>query len=355
MDALSSTRRRTLLQAAGAAAMLAACGEPRALPAPAGLHVFDGLAMGAMYRVKLVAPGISPARLAAARAAVAGALDGVVAKMSLYDTASELSRFNVHASTAPFAVSPDTVRVFELARGVSEASGGAFDITVAPLVDVWGFGPDKHRYVPPEDVRRAALARVGYRLLAVDVRARTVVKATPDVSADFSGIAQGYGADLAARALEALGFDRWLIDLRSEIRARGLNAEGQPWQVAIEQPEPGPPRARLALPLSDLSLATSGDYRIFFVQDGRRYSHEIDSASGAPTRHALACATVAMPECALADAWATALYVLGPDRGPALAESLGLAAHFVVRNQSGYRDISTRAFAALGARMLFRT
>lgn len=352
MDAWLSTRRRTVLEAAGAAMLLAACGGPREPREGAALHVFEGLAMGATWRVKVCASGASAQRLAQARAAVADAIGGVAAKMSLYDPASELSRFNAHASTAPFALSADTFAVFELAQRVSTASGGAFDVTVAPAVDAWGFGPDKHRWVPPERVQRAARARVGWRRLLLEARTRALAKAVPDVCADFSGIAQGYGVDRAASALDALGFDRYLIDMRSEIRARGLNAEGRGWQVAIEQPDAAPPRARLALPLSGLAIATSGDYRIFFEQDGKRYAHEIDPTSGAPTRHALASASVVMPECALADAWATALYVLGPERGPALAESLGLAAHFIVRTAGGYEDRSTRAFAALGQRML---
>lgn len=305
--------------------------------------------MGAAWRVKIWAPGASAERLAQARAALAGAIDGAEAKMSLYDPASELSRFNAHASTAPFALSGDTFEVFALAQRVSEASAGAFDVTIAPAVDAWGFGPDKHRFVPPVRVQRAARARVGYRRLKLDPRTRALAKAMPDLSADFSGIAQGWAVDRAAGALDALGFDRYLVDMRSEIRARGLNAEGRRWQIAIEQPDAASPRPRLVLPLSDLSIATSGDYRIFFVQDGRRYAHEIDPATGAPTRHALASASVVMPDCALADAWATALYVLGPERGPALAESLGLAAHFIVRSAGGYEDRSTRAFAALGA------
>lgn len=348
MDALPSRQRRSLLQAAGAAALLAGCGERAQAP----LHAFEGIAMGATWRVELHAPDAGAERIAAARSAVAAALSGAEAQMSLYEPTSEISRLNAHASRAPFALSAETFRVFELARSVGEASGGAFDVTVAPAVEAWGFGPDKHRWVPPAEIQRAARARVGWRHLQLDPRTRALVKTMPDAAADFCGIAQGWGVDRAARALDALGFEHYLVDMRSEIRVRGRNARGEPWRIAIEQPDAAAPRPRLLLALSDLSIATSGDYRIYFEQNGRRYCHEIDPGSGVPTRHALASASVVMADCALADAWATALYVLGPERGPALAESLGIAAHFIVRGAGGYQDRSTRAFAALGARAM---
>ncbi len=352
MDALISRRRRTILQAGGAAALLAACAEPhRALAIP-GLHTLHGLAMGSAYTVKLFAPGVADARLDAARDAVAAAFDGVVAKMSTYDPASELSRFNRHDATTRFAVSADTFRVFEIAREVSESSDGAFDVTVAPSVDVWGFGPDKTRRVPADDVQRVARTRIGYDNLVLDSRSCSVAKRTPTVMADFSGIAQGYGAELAARALDTLGFDRYMVDMSGEIRTRGRNADGRGWQIAIERPDAVPQRAHFIVPVSDTSLATSGDYRIFFEQDGRRYSHEIDPATGAPVAHKLASVSVVTPDCARADAWATALFVLGPERGYALATARGLAAHFIVREAPGvFVDRSTPAFAALGGRM----
>jgi len=351
MDALISLRRRSILQASGAAALLAACGDaPRSLAIP-GLHTFHGLAMGSTYTVKLFAPGVDDARIGAARDAVAAVFENVVAKMSTYDPASELSRFNRHDATTPFAVSHDTFSVFEIARDVSEASRGAFDVTVAPSVNVWGFGPDKTRRVPADDVQRIARAQIGYGKLALDSQSRSVSKRARGVMADFSGIAQGYGAQLAARALDALGFDRYMVDMSGEIRTRGRNADGRGWQIAIERPDAMPQRAHLIVPVSDTSLATSGDYRIFFEQDGRRYSHEIDPATGAPVTHALASVSVVTPDCARADAWATALFVLGPEKGYALAAAHGLAAHFIVREAPGvFVDRSTPAFAALGGR-----
>jgi thiamine biosynthesis lipoprotein len=305
--------------------------------------------MGTHYTAKVVAPGLTPTAQAAAREAVRLALETVSLRMSTYRTDSELTRLNRYAEDAPFALSPDTLAVFELAQRVSERSGGAFDVTVGPVVDAWGFGPSKLNQVPSDEALRALGARVGYRMLTVDARAGSVAKAHPDVRADLSGIAKGFGVDQAARALEALGFGDYLIEAGGEVRTRGLNAHGEPWRIGIERPDALPPRVHCVVPLSGRSMATSGDYRIYFEQAGRRYSHEIDPRTGAPIRHGLASVTVVAPECGFADAMATALIVLGPEQGLALAEREALAAYFIVREpDGGFSERQTSAFAALG-------
>jgi thiamine biosynthesis lipoprotein len=356
MDALLSPRRRTLLQAVGAATLLAGCGQrPGTAAAPA--YEFGGPTMGSTFGVKIAGEHLAPARAAGAQQAVRGALDGVVAKMSAYLPDSELSRFNRHAGRAPVAASADTLAVFALAQQVSAATGGAFDVTVAPLVDAWGFGPDKTHRVPPFATRGALRAQVGWTRLAVDAAAGTLAKADPDVRADLSGIAKGFGVDQAARALDACGVTNYMVEAGGEIRSRGRNAEHRPWQIAIERPDALPQRAHLIVPLTDLSIATSGDYRIFFERDGERYCHEIDPRTGAPIRNRLASVSVVARDCAWADAMATALIVLGPDDGYALAEALGIAAHFILRAPEGAADggfvnRSTPAFAALGGRLV---
>jgi thiamine biosynthesis lipoprotein len=352
----SSSRRALLVAGAGSAALLAAgyAGRHRLLGGTEGQHAFHGLTMGSSYTVKLHAPRASEAALAAARGAVAAALDGVVARMSTYDPASELSRFNRHASGSAFALSDDTMRVFEIAQRVSAASGGAFDVTVAPVVDLWGFGPDKRApdkrsQVPREaDLRRAREA-VDWRALTLDAGAGTISKARPRIAADLSGVAKGYGADLAARALDALGFERYLVEVGGEIRTRGTGAEGRPWRVAVERPDAMPRRAHFVVPLAGQSMATSGDYRIYFEHAGQRYCHEMDPAAGAPVRHRLASVSVVAGDCADADAWSTALFVLGAERGYSLACARGLAAHFIERGAGGrFEERHTPAFAALG-------
>ncbi len=177
----------------------------------------------------------------------------------------------------------ETYAVFALARDVSVATDGAFDITVAPVVDAWGFGPGRGSASSTRcEIGCAGRAR---GLADPDARYRdagAATKARPDVRADLSGIAKGYGVDRAAQALDALGIGDYMIEAGGEVRTRGHNANGRPWQIAIERPDAVPQRAHLIVPLSGLAMATSGDYRIYFEHDGRRYCHEIDPATGRP-------------------------------------------------------------------------
>ena len=309
--------------------------------------------MGSLYTVKITGARYSPSLEAAARGAVASALDAVDSAMSTYRPRSELSRFNARRATSRVVLSPDLVSVFALARQVSAATSGAFDVTVAPMVDAWGFGPGRRERIVDDAEVRALARGVGWKLLDLDESAGTLSKAHAGVRADLSGIAKGYGVDKAAQALETLGIEHYLIDAGGEVRTRGHNSESRPWQVAIEQPVAGPRQPRYVVPLSGLAMATSGDYRICFEQDGRRYSHEIDPASGRPIDNRLTSVSVVAASGALADAMGK-LIVLGPQRGYARALSLGLAAHFIVREADGtLRDLMTPAFAKLGGR-LFR-
>ncbi len=351
MDMLLSPRRRLLLQGLSAAALTAGCGDSaRFSDAARPQAAFGGPTMGSTYAVKLagVAPGDDA--VAPARRAVEAALAEVVALMSTYDGTSELSRFNAHAETTPFALSAATYAVFEQAAQVSAATAGAFDVTVGPLVDAWGFGPQKAQRVPSDQDLRAAERGVGWHGLRLDPAGRTVTKAQAQARADLSGIAKGHAVDRAAAALDRLGLADYLVEAGGEVRTRGRNADGEPWRIAVERPDAFPQRAHLIVPLSGLAMATSGDYRIFFDQDGRRYCHEIDPATGRPIEPGLASVSVVAPNCGYADAMATALMVMGPGRGFALAEAAGLAAHFIVRDGDRLRDRSTSAFAALGAR-----
>ncbi len=348
----SSTRRATLAAGLGSFALLAAgCGDRTrffALPS-AGSRGFSGLTMGSSYTVKIATPGLSAATHAAAREQVAAALADVVARMSHYDADSEVSRLNRHPLGEPFAVSAPTLRVFQAAQDVRTASDGAFDVAVGRAVDEWGFGPsERPRRVPDADTVRAMRREHVAGALAVDPRAGTLTRQAP-VLANLSGIAKGYGVDRAAQVLDALGIGDYMVEVGGEIRTRGRNAQGLPWQLAIERPDAVPQRAFYLLPLQDKSLATSGDYRNFFVHDGRRYSHEIDPSSAEPVAHALASVSVVDDDCLNADAWSTALFVLGPEHGFALAQRLGLAAYFVVRGAGGaFVERKTGAFAALG-------
>jgi len=350
----SPTRRAALATGLGAFALLATgCGRRESLVElpGSGAHVIRGLSMGSTYTVKIAAKTLSETALATAEQAVAAALADVVTVMSHYEPGSELSRLNRHPLGEPFAVSPGTFSVFEMAQRVHAASEGAFDVAIGRAVDAWGFGPsDRPRRVLPAEAVREMQREHAAGALALDSRAGTVTRQAP-VLANLSGIAKGYGVDRAALALDALGLGDYMVEVGGEIRTRGRNAQGRAWQLAIERPDAMPQQALLIVPLEGRSLATSGDYRNYFEQGGRRYSHEIDPASAAPVSHALASVSVVADDCTQADAWSTALFVLGPERGLATAERLGLAAYFVLRRPDGsFAEMPTPAFAALGPR-----
>jgi FAD:protein FMN transferase len=316
---------------------------------PRAAVVFSGPAMGSRYTVRVVMRPGDEAANDRIRAAIDGELARVDRLLSRWRPDSEVSRLAAHASTEPFAVSADTAAVLELARKVSDLTGGALDVTVAPLVEAWGFGPGPR---PPEapgaEVIAALRARVGYRQLTIDPARRTVTKARPDVSCDVAALAGGWAADRVAAALAALGHGDVLVDVAGEVTGRGRRPDGGPWRVAIEWPDGSRERAPVVV-LEDAAVATSGDYRKAWTdREGRRRSHVIDPRTGEPIAHGLASATVVDGDGARADALATALLVLGPDEGRALAARERLAARLVRREADGtYTEWSTPAFEAL--------
>ena len=341
MDALLTLRRRHLLAAVGAGALAAACGratEARTLR-------LDGASMGTTWSARIAGVPVDAAFTRRAHDAVAGALDAVVSRMSTFDAASELSRLNRHRATTPLVLSDELLGVLAQAQSIAAASGGAFDATVAPLVAAWGFGAGaqpRGRAPTADDLA----APVDWRALQVDAARGVARKSQPALQLDLSGIAKGHAVDRAALALEALGVERYMVEAGGEIRTRGRNADDRPWQIAIERPDAWPQQVHRIVPLAGLSIATSGDYRNFYEQDGRRVHHQIDPASRAPTAHALASVSVLHADCIRADAWATALFVSGPERGLALAREQGLAALFIVRDGARLRDIASPAFDA---------
>ena len=346
MDAILSPRRRSLMMGIGALALGGCQRAPGTTEALRYLHL-GGSTMGSSYNVRLRAPERDVARLSAV---VQAALDDVDDRMSMFQPQSELSNLNRAAQGTPVALSDELYSVLCTANEVSRWSYGAFDVTVAPLVEQWGFGTRASRHVPAPGSVAAERRRVDWRSFAIDASRRTVTKRLAGLQVDLGGIAKGYGVDRAAMALEAHGVTDYMLEVGGEVRTRGVNAAGAAWRIGIEEPDASPQRARWVVPLSGRAMATSGDYRNYFVEGGQRYSHEIDPASGAPIRHSLCSVTVVADDCMQADALATALVVLGADKGRALAESSGIAAQFIERLPGGgLRDSMTSAFAALEA------
>lgn len=350
MEARHSPARRRFLTG-GLAVLGGVAVAPAALRALAddgrGEFQFGGDAMGSTYTVRFVAPRRDAALRAAAREAVDRAIGDVDARMSTFSPRSELSRLNAQRSERPFAVSQETFAVLATAARISEASGGAFDVTAGPLVNAWGFGPNGGPRIPSPAERAALRERVGYRRLELDGRAYSVCKMHRDIYVDLSGVAKGYGADRAAAALAAFGIGDYVVELGGEVLAHGRNVDGMPWRVGVEEPQKAPRRIRRIVPLVDRAMATSGDYRIYFERNGHRYCHEIDPVSASPVAHALTSVSVAASDCASADALATALMVLGPVKGYAFAEATKLAAYFVEHARGGLVDRVTPAFAAM--------
>lgn len=347
MDALLSPSRRRLLGGLGALGAIAVGGVALrpAAPPTTGARFF-GRAMGGGYTVALAGPSLTPARIEAAQADVQAALDAVDHAMSLHRPASELSAFNAHPA-GPVRVSPGLFEVLDTAQSVATLSDGAFDVTVAPIVRAWGFGPDPRGDVTARAAAAAARAGHDHRALRLDRANRLAIKSAA-LEADLGGVAKGHAVDRAALALEALDIGDYMVEAGGEVRVRGVNAQGQPWRIGIEQPDAWPRRARLAVAPGDRAMATSGDYRIFFDEAGVRFCHEINPATGAPITNGLASVTVIDDSCARADALATALIVLGPEAGWRLALRDGIAAHFIARtSQGGLRDRATPAFAGL--------
>ena len=305
-------------------------------PAPiTGPTVVRGPTMGTTFTVK-VAAGLDPAARVQLTEAVQAVLDNVNAKMSTYVPTSEISRFASAPADMPFRISPETLDVLMRSMVISRASGGAFDITVRPLVDAWGFGPDgRPQRRPGTDTTAQLLERVGYEKLQLDAAARTLRKTTSSVSVDLSAIAKGYAVDKVAEAVEGLGYTAYLVEIGGEMRAGGDRPEGGPWRVGIESPKAGGRQVAKVIELDDRGLATSGNYRNFYIEDGIRYAHTIDPKSGAPVRHRLQSVSVLHPEAAFADGWATALMVLGDVEGPKVAQAEGLAALFMISAPDG--------------------
>ncbi len=351
MDALLSPRRRHLIAALGAAALGAACGQrskPDTATQKAEVLRLAGLTMGSSFSVRIAGGPFATGFERVAYEAVTAAFAGVVERMSSYEPGSEVARLNRHAAPTPFVLSGQTLAVLERAEQVARASEGAFDVTVAPLVGAWGFGAAAAPRTAVPDARALA-APIGWQALTLDLPARQVRKVSPALQIDLSGIAKGHAVDRAAEALAALGLQHFMVEAGGEIRTRGRNGEGRPWQIAVEKPDAWPQRVQRVLPLSGQSIATSGDYRSYWKLAGRRIHHEIDPRTRAPAAHRLASVSVLHDECMAADAWATALFVLGPEHGREVADAERLAALFIVREPGGaLREFGSTALQQTG-------
>lgn len=292
--------------------------------------------MGTRWSARIVSPRAGMP--AGVEAGIQAVLDGVVAQMSNWEAGSDISRFN-RAPLDVWQALPDAFMiVLRAGLRVAEASGGAFDPAIGALVDHWGFGPaglSGSRVGPPP--------LCGWQAIEI---AGNAARRTANVTLDFSGIAKGYGVDAIAACLQQRGLAHYLIEVGGELRGAGVKPDGQPWWVDLETP-PGMSLPGTRLALCGLAVATSGDYRRCYEADGGMLSHSIDPRTGVPIRNGVASVTLCHESAMLADAWATALAVLGMEDGLKLAAREGLAALMVVREQNGPKEYMSPAFAAM--------
>jgi thiamine biosynthesis lipoprotein len=294
----------------------------------------SGATMGTRYSaVFFASSGQDASAIAAIDASLFAAVDQVDRQMSTWKADSDLSRLNRAPVRQWLTVPRALAGVLQAALDIGRQSGGAFDIGVGKLVDAWGFGPQP---VQLQGQPPALLASAALEIDHDNLRVRKLNAAT----LDLSGIAKGHGVDELARCLDRLGIADYLVGIDGEMRARGAKPGNEPWAVALEKPVPGVREVMGVMELVDGAIATSGDYRHFVDVAGQRYGHTMHPRLGLPVRNRLAAVTVLAPSCMLADAWATALLVLGEEDGVALACERGMDALFVLRDGAGFEQIS---------------
>ncbi|MEL7981060.1 FAD:protein FMN transferase [Vreelandella titanicae] len=306
---------------------------------------FDGNIFGTFYQVTIMDP-LTQGESLELEEGFKAELESVDQAMSTYRDDSELIAFNEAPLDEWQPLSNELIDVLAISQSVAEASHGAFDITVGDLVNLWSFGPGaRPETVPSDDALSEELAQVGIDALEIDTQ-NMQARRTRDVFVDLSGVAKGHGTDRVAAYLEQQGLEHYLVNIGGELIARGLRDEEEqtPWQIGIEVPENGQQRAQHIIPLESMSVATSGDYRNYFEVDGQRFSHTIDPRTGRPVTHQLASVSVFHPSNAWADAWATALLVVGEQEAMQLAIENNLKVLLLVRDGEQWRSIASPEF-----------
>ena len=309
--------------------------------------VLEGKTMGTWWRVSVV--DINTQQAQALQQKIQAQLDGDDHLLSTWKNDSVLMRFNHATSTAPWPVSAAMADIVTTSLRVGEKTDGAMDITVGPLVNLWGFGPDKQPVKTPEQAQiDAAKARTGLAHLMVINRAgeQFLQKDLPDLFVDLSTVGEGYAADHLARLMEQEGIARYLVSVGGALASRGMNAQGQPWRVAIQKPTDRENAAQAVVDINGHGISTSGSYRNYYELDGKRISHIIDPRSGRPIQHALVSVTVIAPTALEADAWDTGLMVLGTEQAKEVVKREGLAVFMIIKQGEGFTTWMSPQFSA---------
>ncbi len=300
----------------------------------------SGSKFGTSYHITIVADQPAPADLAEQ---IDAALDVVDLSMSTYKSESELSLFNRLPLGEEVIASEGLWTVLQTSRQIWQQSAGAFDPSVGPLVELWGFGPQMtNDRIPEETEITQALATIGYQYLILNSDRQAISKDLA-LRLDLSAVAKGYAVDQIADLLEMLALPDYLVEVGGEMRVSGLNPKGQPWRIAIETPD-AMGQVDNIIALESAAVATSGDYRNYFEKDGNRYSHSIDPRTGRPIEHRLASVTVVADRCIDADAWATAFLVMGDEAALEIANQQSIAVYMLVKAEDQFTAVYSEAF-----------
>lgn len=320
----------------GACVLLSGC-DSATTPASTAT-VLDGKTMGTFWRVSVI--GVDEAKAEALRAKVQAQLDADDRLLSTWKNDSALMRFNHAADTRPWPVSEAMADIVTLSLRIGAKTHGAMDITVGPLVNLWGFGPDKQPVNTPDaQAIAAAKARTGLQHLQVINQSgrQFLQKDIPDLFVDLSTVGEGYAADHLARLMEQEGISRYLVSVGGALVSRGMNGEGKPWRVAIQKPTDRENAVQAIVDINGHGISTSGSYRNYYELDGKRISHVIDPQTGQPISHKLVSVTVIAPTALEADGWDTGLMVLGPEKAQQVVREQGLAVYMIVKEGEGFK------------------
>lgn len=323
----------------GACVLFSGCDSATTPATPASTAtVLDGKTMGTFWRVSVI--GVDEAKAQALRAKVQAQLDADDRLLSTWKNDSALMRFNHATDTRPWPVSEAMADIVTLSLRIGAKTHGAMDITVGPLVNLWGFGPDKQPVATPDaQAIAAAKARTGLQHLQVINQSgrQFLQKDIPDLFVDLSTVGEGYAADHLARLMEQEGISRYLVSVGGALVSRGMNGEGKPWRVAIQKPTDRENAVQAIVDINGHGISTSGSYRNYYELDGKRISHVIDPQTGQPITHKLVSVTVIAPTALEADGWDTGLIVLGPEKAQQVVREQGLAVYMIVKEGEGFK------------------
>ena len=325
---------------------IAGCDKADPSPKSTGSTVLEGKTMGTSWRVSVV--GLDESRRLPLQQKIQAQLNADDQLLSTWKPDSALMRFNQARTTAPWPVSEAMADIVTQALRIGDKTAGAMDITVGPLVNLWGFGPDKQPVKTPSAAQiEDARTRTGLQHLTVINTAshQYLQKDLPDLFVDLSTVGEGYAADHLAKLMEQEGLSRYLVSVGGALVSRGMNASGQPWRVAIQKPTDRENSVEAIVDINGHGISTSGSYRNYYELDGKRISHVIDPQSGRPITHTLVSVTVIAPTALEADGWDTGLMVLGREKAQQVAREQGLAVYMISKEGDGFTHWMSPQFA----------